>query len=38
MYKGVNNNESIAQYFENLSIDTHNDYKPESELFYTESA
>ena len=38
-YEGVDDDEGIAQYFGNLSIDTHDDYTTEStpESFYTES-
>ena len=36
-YEGVDNDEGIAKYFRDLSIDTHNDYTSESESFYTES-
>lgn len=38
-YKSVNNNEDIAHYFEDLSINTYDDYIPEltNELLYTGS-
>ena len=36
-YEGVDNDENIAHYFEDLSIDANNDCTPGSESFYTES-
>ena len=34
-YEGVDDDEDIAHYFEDLSIDKYNDYSPEPESFYT---
>lgn len=36
-YKDIDDDENIAYYFEDLSIDTYNNYIPELESCYTES-
>lgn len=36
-YEDLDNNKDIAYYFEDLSIEIHNDYTSESKSFYTKS-
>lgn len=36
-YEGIEDDEDVAQYFRNLSINKRNDYTPEFVSFYTKS-